>query len=162
MKNLIIAFLMVCLLVSLSFHYKMFKTSREPVFYDFPVSLLKGDPSIESPVYLLLFFSKTNCKDCLETFDFLDHLGPPFIIAGIVPDTELSKEMEFRNQTGVTFNLIGMKDFKKYAPLYGPSLMGVTGKGRILFLIPGIPGQMKCLKDFLETFYNKAFVLLSL
>jgi len=98
----------------------------------------------------------------METFDFLDRLGSPYIITGIVPDSELSNEREFRNQTGVTIDLVGMKDFKKYAPLYGPSLMGVTGKGRILFLIPGIPGQMKCLQDFIDAFYIKAYRILSI
>jgi hypothetical protein len=160
MKNYIIVFLIVCLLVSLSFHYKNFKISNNAVLHEFPISMLSKNPNIEYPVYLFLFFSKSNCRDCLDTFAFLNRLGPPFIVVGVAPDEELANEAELRNQTGVTFKILGLNKYKKYAPLYGPSLLGVSGKGRILFLIPGIPGQAQCLKDFQDAFYLKAYRVL--
>jgi hypothetical protein len=129
--------------------------------YDFPVSRFNKNPQIENPLYLVLFFSRKNCKDCLRVFKSLERFTLPFIVYGIVPDGELKDEAGFRNETGVAFQLLGVEGFKKFAPFYGLLLMGVSAKGRIFFLIPGVPGQEKIL-DFLEAFYIKAYPMLSM
>lgn len=158
-KNLAIIFLAICLLVSLSFIYKLNKTYP---FYNFPVSKLKSETEIENPLYLLLFFSKTNCRGCLEIIELINQLKPPFIVYGIVPGKELGKGSGIKEETGAIFKLLKVEEFKKYAPLYGPSLMGVSSKGRILFLIPSIDGHKNRIVEYIKIFYTRAYSILAM
>ncbi len=90
----------------------------------------------------------------------LNQLRAPFIVYGIVPGNELEKESELRSVTGAAFELMSAKRFQKYAPLYAPTLIGISRKGRIHFILPGVPNQIKYLESFLNTFYNKAYEVL--
>lgn len=159
MKNYIIVFLIVCLIVSFGFNYRIYKENKA-VLHQFPKQLLTGGQKIEAPVYLFLFFSKYTCRDCMNSFEFLNRMGPPFVVTGITPDEELKDEKSLRESTGITFKLDRYSRYEKYLPFYGPSLMGVTAKGRILFLFPGLPEQAQWLKSYLEAFYIRAYRIL--
>lgn len=157
MKNVIIVFFAVCFAISVSFIYKIQK--KQPLQH-FPVSNVSQKQKIENPLYLLLFFSSKNCKDCMGAIDTLNHLNAPFVVYGIVPPEELAKERKLREVTGAGFELLPDERFRRYAPLYAPTLMGISKKGRILFILPGVPNQEKHLENFLYTFYSKAYVVL--
>ena len=92
--------------------------------------------------------------------EVLNGLTAPFIVYGIVPPDELMNDQELRRLTGAAFNLLPWDKFKSYAPIYAPTLMGVSQKRRILFIIPGIPDQIEYLEHFLIKFYNKAYPVL--
>ena len=87
MKNYVIGFLIVCLIVLGSFLYKV---SRNPVLNGFPIeykaSKGAGD---EPPFYLFIFFSRNNCHTCMESIQVLNRLPPPFVVTGIVQGKEL-------------------------------------------------------------------------
>ena len=159
MKNYIIGFLAICLAVLISF---MYKDSKTPILRKFPIEN-KPDraTSGEPPLYLYIFFSRNNCPDCLEAIQVLNELHPPFEVKGIVPGNELKNIADLKNTTGATFKLIGFKDaHKPFNPNYTPSIFGVSGSGKILFIIPAVPGEKKYLYDFLVNFYSKSVELL--
>ena len=157
MKNLIILFLSVCLVVSLTFIYKI---ERKKPLQHFPATGFHEHQEIENPLYLVLYFSIQNCKDCLGMIEVLNGLTAPFIVYGIVPPNELKNEQELRRITGATFKLLPYDNFRLYTPIFAPTLIGVSQKGRIHFIIPGIPDQKNNLEHFIITFYNKAYPLL--
>jgi len=159
MKNYIIALLAVSLAVSVSFIYR---ANQRPALQHFPISLVDHYDNQDNPLYLLLFFSKQNCKDCLAGIEVLNNLEPQYRVYGIVPDKEMSDLSLLRKTTGAAFELLPANQFNTYYPIYAPTLFGVTQKGRILFILPGIPDQKKALKHFLSVFYNKAYPVLSL
>jgi len=159
MKNYIIGFLCVCLLVLITFLYK---NSKTPVLEKFPIENRPTEiASNEPPLYLFIFFSQHNCHVCLEAIQVLNERPPPFFVTGIVPGEELKNETELRTNTGAAFNLISLKDqHKRFYPHYTPAILGVGGNGKILFIFPGVPGEKKCLYDFLINFYGKSIDLL--
>ncbi|MGD2085962.1 MAG: hypothetical protein PVH61_07250 [Candidatus Aminicenantes bacterium] len=158
MKNLVITFLAVCLAVSLTFIYKI--ESKKPL-RQFPTTWLHENQEIENPLFLILYFSIQNCKECLGMIEILNQLNAPFVVYGIVPPNELKNEQELRRNTGAAFRLLPYDKFNLYAPIYAPTLMGVSKKGHIHFIIPGLPDQAENLENFIITFYNKAYPLLS-
>jgi hypothetical protein len=158
MKNFVIAFLAVCLLVSISFTYKI---AQNQPFDNFPgFHQDKKAREVENPLYLYFFFSGSNCRDCLELIDVLNTLPEQFIVFGIVPDKELKDEAKFRAMSGASFELQGAKGFKKYAPHYWPALMGISKGNRIMFVLPGVPNEKEYLLNFLEEFYREAYRIL--
>ena len=159
MKNYIIGFLFVCLLVMITFLYK---NSKTPVLEEFPIenkpAQTQGD---EPPLYLYIFFSQHNCHVCMEAIQVLNELPPPFVVTGIVPAEELKNETTLRRTTGASFHLIPLKDHhKRFYPHYTPAIFGVTGNGRILFVLPGVPGEKEYFYNFLVNFYGKSMELL--
>jgi hypothetical protein len=158
MKNYIIAFLAVALLVSISFIYKI--NQKQPFDY-FPCCHQdKKIEDVENPLFLYFFFSGTNCMDCLEMIEVLNNLPEQFIVTGVVPDKELKNEIELRAKSSSAFDLIGAKNFKKYSPHYWPTLIGVSKGNRIMFVLPGVPNEKEYLLNFLEEFYKEAYPIL--
>ncbi|HLP44955.1 MAG TPA: hypothetical protein VK469_03365 [Candidatus Kapabacteria bacterium] len=154
-KNCIIGFLFVCILVIFSF---MYKDSRSPILGKFPVQQqpLTNAPG-DTPLYLYFFFSKSHCPVCLEAIEVVNELPPQFVVTGIVPVNELKNEMDFRNATGATFKLITFNEsYRRFVPHYAPVIFGVRGNGDILFILPGVPGEKKYLYDFLIDFYSRS------
>lgn len=140
----------------------MYKGSKTPKIDNFPIENKPvKDTSGEPPLYLYIFFSRNNCPDCLDVIKVINELPHPFVVTGIVPVNELKNEADLRNTTGATFNLIGFKDaHKSFKPHYTPAIYGVSGSGKILFILPGVPGEKKYLYDFLINFYGKSIELL--
>lgn len=161
MKNYFIIFLVVCLLVSISFIYKL--GSQKPLQH-FPITDLPQNQTqnIENPLYLVLFFSVQNCKDCMGGIEILNDLKAPFVVYGLVPPDELKNETHLRSITGAKFKILPGSKFKRFSPIYAPTLYGVSQKGCILFVLPGIPNQKDYLENFLNTLYNKAYPVLLL
>lgn len=159
MKNYIIGFLIVCLMVLGSFFYK---TSKAPILTGFPIhQRVDTDESGQPPLYLYLFFSRNNCHTCLETIEALNKFTLPLIVTGIVPAGQLKNEKDLRKVTGATFGLIPFTEkYKKYNPNFAPTLFGVSDSGAILFVIPGVPEQKAYLYNFLVNFYGKSIDLL--
>jgi hypothetical protein len=140
----------------------MYKDSKTPILRNFPIEN-KSDriTSGEPPLYLYIFFSRNNCPDCLDAIQVPNKLQPPFVVTGIVPRSELKNGDDLRNTTGAIFKLIGFKDaHKQFNPNYTPSIYGVSGSGKILFILPGVPGEKKYLYDFFINFYSKSIELL--
>jgi hypothetical protein len=155
MKNYIIGVLVVIMVVLSSLLYKQNKTSVPKRFPDLEEAK-KGE--VEVPLILYVFFSKRNCLDCMEGIQALNNLPPHFIVRGVVPKKELEEEKELRAITGAEFPLMSVSKFKKYIPWYTPSIMGVSPiDGRIIFTLPGVPGEKEYLENFLESLYSKLY-----
>lgn len=155
-RNYVIGLLMVVILVLGSFVYKQRNTM---VCYHFPIPGNLKTKSIDPPFYLFLFFSKHDCPSCLdEMVKVLNKLTPPFCPAGIVPGEELKDERELRRLKGVSFPLYSFREFKKYLPVYTPTLFGVSPSGKVIFVLPGVPGQKSDLKNTLESISGKLYL----
>ncbi len=159
MKNYVIGFLVVCILVMGTFLYKVVKT---PALERFPIEqTAEKNQGGEPPLYIFIFFSSNNCPVCMEAIHVLDELKPPFFVTGIVPGDELDNENQLRQSTGAGFKLIPFSEiYRRFKPHYVPAIFGVTGSGRVLFVLPGVPGEKKYLYDFLVNFYGKSLELL--
>lgn len=157
MKNLSIAFLLVMILLLSSFYYKK---SEGNVCHGFPLSDVTQANDIDAPLFLFFFFSKNNCPPCLEIIKTLNALPSQFEVIGVMPDHELKEEKEIREQTSASFKLVGVKKYMKFATCYSPSLIGVSQKGKIFFVLPAVPEENDYFKTFLESFYSAAYLLL--
>lgn len=156
LKNYVIGTLFVAILILVSI---MIKNDRSlgipfPVHKDAKVRAA----GIEIPLFLYVFFSQRNCHDCLEVVQVLNDLPPRFIVTGVVPESELKDEKKLRTRTGAAFPLIPFSQFsKKYIPWYAPTIIGVSQNGKIIFSIPGVPGEKEYLITFLESLYEKTY-----
>jgi hypothetical protein len=133
----------------------MYKNEALPR-YRFPV--LENTPAAnkDAPLYLYVFFSKSNCPNCLEIIDVLNNLPPYFAVYRIVPESELNDEKELRRITNAAFPLISVSKYRKYIPLCAPAIVGVSSiNGDILFTLPGVPSEKAYLGIFLESLYKK-------
>jgi len=154
MKNYLIGILLVAILFLGSLVYKEQNTK---VCQHFPVPEgLKKKSAENIPLYLFLFFSKNDCSSCLqEVIGILNRLPAQFCVAGVVPREELKDEKELRRLIGVSFPLYSYREFKKYLPWYTPTLFGVSPGGKIIFVLPGIPGQISNLRNTFDSIYRK-------
>ncbi|NIN20888.1 MAG: hypothetical protein GTN82_23350 [Candidatus Aminicenantes bacterium] len=118
------------------------------------------DKEVEVTLFLYVFFTKRNCIDCLEIMDALNNLPPQFVVFGIVPERELKDEKELRRKTGAAFPLVSAVKYKKYIPWYTPTIIGVSPKGDIIFVLPGVPGEKEYLLNFLDSLYMKVYPIL--
>lgn len=156
LKNYVIGTLAVGLLIVVSV---MVKNNRSlgipfPVHEDAKVRAAY----IEIPLFLYVFFSQKNCHDCLDVLQVLNDLPPRFIVTGVVPDSELKNEKELRAVTGAAFPLIPFSEFSnRHIPWYAPTIIGVSQNGKIIFSLPGVPGEKEYLETFLESLYEKTY-----
>ena len=156
MKNYVIGTLAVALLVTGSIIYK-YENSRHGRF---PVIEPDGNGDVEFPLHLYIFLNKNNCTDCLEIVEVLNHLPPHFVVFGLVPQDQLDNETEIRQRTGAAFPLRSAGKFKKHAPWYSPTIVGVSPTtGKVYFTLPGVPGEKEYLENFLEGLYSKLYPL---
>ncbi len=153
MKNYVIMLLCVCLLLSISFAYKWKKTNQ---LNHFPTGNIAAVAPNGTSLYLVLSFSKSSCTSCMGIIEYLNDLGNPFFVCGIVPDEELANEANLRQVTRAKFKLFPLSDFQGEVPVYSPSLIGVNPKGRVLFILPGAPDQKEYFENFLFSFYSQA------
>jgi len=107
---------------------------------------------------LFVFFSKNNCASCLEIIDALNELPSSYFkVVGVVPDNESKNIKEIRSLTGAIFPIEGQSKFKNFLPRYMPSIVGVTRKNEIFFILPGVPGEKDYLFKFLDEIYNRIY-----
>lgn len=159
MKNYVIGVLVVIIVALASLLYKQNKTS---IPNRFPALDKTARTDVEVPLILYVFFSKKNCLDCMEVIRELNHLPHHFIVLGLVPKSELEDEQELRSISGAEFPIMTNEKYKKYMPWYGPSIVGVSPiDGRIVFTLPGVPGEKKYVKNFLESLYSKLYPIFS-
>lgn len=154
MKNYIIGILVVIIIVISSMFYKYYRSNTIRTV-PFPVET-KAVKTEAPKLYIYLFFSRTNCKDCLGVVEILNVLPDSmFFVRGIVPDEELVYSDEIRLMTGAKFPIEGQQKYKPFIPLYTPSMACVGDQRELFFLLPGIPGEKEYLFDFLIAFYHK-------
>ncbi len=154
MKKLVIVFIVFLLTVILVLSSFLYDNGKQSIYNNCPV-IENENPGDEVALFIYIFFSKRNCRDCLQIIEILNRLQPPFKAIGVVPGSELKEEGELRNITGAAFRLISCAEYKKYIPLYSPSLMGISRRGKIYFVIPGVPGMKTYLEQFITVFYDK-------
>jgi len=153
MKKTIWAISILALAVALSFLYRFGLCPHRLV--DFPV--LEDQKKINSPFSLYFFFSRHSCPACMEMADVLNRLTDDFPIVGVVPGNE-SVSLDSLKQK-YRFRVIVLdRKLKRFLPLHSPSLVGVTSRGQVLFILPGVPGQARYLEDFLFALYQKAII----
>jgi len=149
--------LLVIILVLTSFIHKSKKAN---IFSLFPFVESINTEDEETPLYLFYFFSKRNCEPCLEVIEVLNRLPNYFKVVGIIPEIELKEENELRNITGANFELRSVKKYKRFLPQYAPTLIGVSKKKRIFFVLPSVPYEKEYLEQFLLEFFRKAYPLI--
>jgi thioredoxin-related protein len=151
MKNYVIGTLLVIILSVSSLFFK-YHIANNILFTRFPVEIIEADAP---RLYLYVFFSKKNCYECLGIIEVLNDLPPRFVVSGVIPDAELENKKEIRFHTGATFPLESQSKYKRFAPRYTPTVVGVSARGEIFFVLPGVPGEKGYLKKFLDSMYNK-------
>jgi hypothetical protein len=157
MKNYIIGVLGVIILVLVSIIYKDKLSLRNR--FPLPEGIKKFEARV--PLIIYVFFSKSNCPDCLEIIELLNNLPPYFAVFGIVPENELMDEKELRRITNAAFPLMSVSKYREYIPWYAPTIVGVSpAKGDILFILPGVPGEKEYLGNFLDALYTKIYPIL--
>ena len=141
----------------------IYKEKNTPIFTHFPVQILEEmrGKSAEASLYLFLFFSKKNCATCLNGIvKVLNGLSPPFYVLGVVPGNELEDEPALRRITKAAFPLSSFDKYRRYAPVYFPTLIGVSPSGKVVFVLPGETVQSSRLESFLSFVYAKLYNLL--
>ncbi len=155
MRNYIILLLVVIILALSSYVYKI---HNENLFEKFPGHLIKNED--ESSLFLFLFFSVKNCRPCLEIVKVLNRLPNKYKVIGVIPEGEFTKEdnLKFiREKLGAEFK---MNKFKKFIPQYAPTLIAVSKSKEIMFVLPAVPNEREYFERFIESFYNRALLLL--
>lgn len=152
---LILAGVAVLFLSSLLYREKV-----TPITINFPAKQLEQESITEKKLNLILFFSIKNCPPCLRVVDFLNNSPEGTRAFGVVPEKELPLLDKIRQTTGVRFPVYGSRKFKKYCPVYAPTLYGVGPDGTIYFMIPCTGMEEDFLPRYLSEFVKKAFYLL--
>ncbi len=152
-KNYVIITLCAIILLLCSVIYKNTGEQTLPAVFPLPEEVKSIKEKV--PLFLFVFFSKTNCTDCLEVMETLNRLPPYFPVFGIVPDHELEDEKELRGITGAAFPLLPGSRFRKFIPWYAPTIVAVSPKGERIFELPGVPGEKEYLLQFLDALYGK-------
>jgi hypothetical protein len=152
MKNYIIGLLLVTIFVLGSLFYKH-HAKNSILDAQFPVKVIA--PSDPPTLYLYVFFSIRNCRDCLDIIETLNTLPPWFVVRGVLPEEELKKEKEVRLYIGASFPLESQEKFKRFIPRYYPSVTGVSAKGEFFCVLPGVPGEKEYLQNFLNSMYQR-------
>jgi hypothetical protein len=156
LKNYVIGTLIVGLLIIASIMIKNNRSLGMP----FPIheEAKVRAANIEIPLFLYVFFSHRNCRNCLGVIQVLNDLPSQFIVTGVVPGSELKDEKKLRALTGAAFPLIPFSEFsKRHIPWYTPTIFGVSANGKIIFSLPGVPGEKEYLLTFLESLYEKTY-----
>jgi hypothetical protein len=148
----------VGLIVAVSFLYR---NSKMPFLSGFPAPGRTPAASSDGVLFLYVFFSKGTCPPCLEFFEVLNRIGDRFPVVGVIPEKDFPEKDLVARATGARFPIESAKNYRRFMPPYNPSLLGVTGKGRILFVVPGVAGEGGYLEAFLAEFKRKARILLS-
>jgi thiol-disulfide isomerase/thioredoxin len=133
----------------------LFKQSRVPVLHGFPVPEVREAPADSPYFYIYVFFSKKNCPPCLDIIPVLNALPAQFKVVGLIPKDELDDIAGVRETTQAAFPLFSREKYEKYATYYTPTLVGVSEKGSIYFVLPGVPGEHEYIAEFLNSFYQK-------
>ncbi len=154
MNKYIIAVLLTGILVLGSF---LFRANRRPVYTGFPVHEEAAKNNDAPILNLYLFFSKNDCISCIEIIQVLNKLPAQYKVVGFVPEAQLKDEDEIKRKTGAAFELRSRSRYKKYIPYYTPTIIGVSQKGTIFFILPGVPDEIEYLEKFLDSFYIKNY-----
>jgi hypothetical protein len=122
----------------------------------FPIERLEGTAKGESCFYLVLFFSMNNCLPCLQVVDFLNEPPDRVRVVGIVPDAELPRIEEVRQTTKARFPIFGLKKWRRYDPVYAPTLFGIGPDGNVYFILPCVGLEESYFYAYFSEFVRKA------
>lgn len=157
MKKYYIALLAAVILAAASY---LISINKRSIYGSFDFDSAINEQDVENPLYLYFFFSKQNCKSCLEIIKVLNRLSEPYKVIGVVPDTEFAQLSDLRSSTEATFDIIGAGKFTKIQPLYTPTVIGVSKKKKIYFVLPAVPGGESFFEGFIRAFYDRAYPLI--
>jgi hypothetical protein len=138
----------------------IFRERMTPIITHFPVKRLGEELSGEVKLNLILYFSMNNCPPCLKVIDFLKEPSDGIRVVGIVPEKEIPLLNEIRQTTGADFPIYSVKRWKRYRPIYAPTLFGVGPDGIIYFMLPCVGLEEIYLREYLAEFMRKAHYLL--
>jgi hypothetical protein len=114
--------------------------------------------NIDIPIFLYVYFSQRNCRDCLEILQVLNDLLPQVIITIVVLEGELEEEKEVKGVTGIAFLLIHFSKYSKRHHLwYTPSIIGDSHNRMNIFSLSGVSGEKDYLESFLKSLYDKTY-----
>ena len=131
-----------------------------PVTTNFPVKRLGEEFRGEVKLYLILYFSMKNCPPCLKVIDFLNEPPDGVRVVGIVPEKEIRLLNEIRQTARAGFPIYSFKRWRRYHPIYAPTLFGVGPDGNIYFILPCVGLEDIYLPGYLAEFMRKAGYLL--
>jgi len=158
MKKYII---LVLIFLSLFLFSIIYKIENRNILGHFPSHQNTKENKSTSPyLNLFIFFSVKNCKPCLEIIEVLNKLPEEFNVIGIIPENEFAIEEQVRRITKAKFKVVSQKKFKRFSPNYYPTIIGVSPREEILFVLPGVPNEKEYLINFLNDFFKKANILL--
>jgi len=156
MKKLIIILAGVIILYLSSIIYR---ERMKPVTIHFPVKHLGEEHKGEVQLNLVLFFSMKNCPPCLKVIDFLNEPPDGVRVVGIVPEKEIQLLDEIRQNTGAKFPIYSIKTWKRYRPIYAPTLFGIGPDGVVYIILPCVGLEEIYLPGYLAEFMRKAHPL---
>lgn len=131
-----------------------------PVTTNFPVKHLGEEFGGEIKLNLVLFFSMKNCPPCLKVINFLNEPPEGVRVIGIVPEKEVQLLSEIKQATRAGFPIYSFKRWRRYHPIYAPTLFGVGPDGNIYFVLPCVGQEEIYLPGYLAEFLRKAGYLL--
>jgi len=120
-----------------------------PVTTHFPVKRLGEEFRGEIQLNLILFFSMKNCPPCLKVIDYLNKPPDGVRVVGIVPEKEIQLLNKIRQTTGAGFPIYSFKRWRRYNPIYAPTLFGVGPEGNIYFMLPCVGLEENYLPGYL-------------
>lgn len=138
----------------------IYREKTAPLTTNFPLKHLGKEHEGKAKLNLILFFSMKNCPPCLKVIDFLNEPPDGVKVAGIIPEREIPLLSEIRHTTGAGFPIYSVKQWKRYRPIYAPTLFGVGADGIIYFMLPCVGLEETYLSVYLDEFMRKARYLL--
>lgn len=104
---------------------------------------------------LLFFFSIQSCPPCMEISHIFGEKVYGIPVIGVLSKSD-ENELE-RIKAISAFPVVLMsKKYRDYQPLLSPSLVAVDRFGRVLMILPGLPGQNEYLDKLLLSLVPKA------
>lgn len=138
----------------------IYREKTTPITANFPLERLGKEFRCKIKLNLILFFSMKNCLPCLKVIDFLNEPPEGVRVVGILPEKEIQLLNEIRQSTGAGFPIYSFKSWKRYAPIYAPTLYGVGPDGNIYFMLPCIGIEEVYLPGYISEFMRKVVYLL--
>lgn len=138
----------------------IYRERMTPITTHFPIKFFGEEQRGKVELNLIIFFSMNNCPPCLKVIDYLNKPPDGIRVVGIVPEKEIQLLNKIRQNTAADFPIYSVKKWKRYIPVYAPTLFGVGPEGIIYFMLPCVGLEEIYLHEYLAEFMRKAHYLL--